>query len=233
VHVSMQEDFLRYNFKVLKFLARVLSIIILVIVGLLVVISAPRIVTSLYTFNRIMTIEDTPAQKVAIVFGAGLWRDGSPSPVLRDRVDAAAELYFSGKAEKILMSGTTVKFYNEPKAMRNYALSLGIPNEAIVQDYAGLRTYDTCLRAREIYGVRQAILVTQSFHLPRALYLCNMLGVKSTGVSADLREYRKESKLYWNIRELPATIVALWEVHISHPMPALGVPEPIYPSEAQ
>jgi SanA protein len=171
---------------------------------------------------------------VAIVFGAGLWWDGSPSPVLRDRVATAAQLYFSGKVKKILMSGDN-RFldYNEPGAMRAYALGLGVPETDIVLDYAGRRTYDTCYRARAIFGVQEAILVTQGFHLPRALYTCNQLGVQAIGVSADLRDYRRGALVYWHARETPATLVALWEVHLSRPLPVLGYPEPIFPKEAQ
>jgi SanA protein len=197
------------------------------------VLLLPRLITAIYASGRIKSVDEIAAGPVVIVFGAGLWRDGSPTPVLRDRVQAAADLYFAGKVEKLLMSGTTIGYYNEPRAMRNYAQELGIPNEAIIQDYGGLRTYDTCYRAVHIYGVKQAILVTQDFHLARALYLCNNLGLESEGVSADLRQYRRRSELWWNLRELPATLVAMWEVHIQPPKIALGDPDPIFPSEAQ
>lgn len=199
-----------------------------------IVLVAPRLVTLLYAWPRTYKIEDVPQRPVAIVFGAGLWWDGSPSPVLRDRVATAAQLYFSGKVKKILMSGDN-RFldYNEPGAMRAYALGLGVPETDIVLDYAGRRTYDTCYRARAIFGVQEAILVTQGFHLPRALYTCNQLGVQAIGVSADLRDYRRGALVYWHARETPATLVALWEVHLSRPLPVLGYPEPIFPKEAQ
>ena len=177
--------------------------------------------------------EDVPQARVAIVLGAGLLRDGTPTPVLRDRVATAAELYFSGKVEKLLLSGDN-RFldYNEPGAMRAYALKLGVPQEAIVLDYAGRRTYDTCYRARQIFGIEKAIIVTQDFHLPRALYLCNQLGVSAVGVSANRRVYQRGPYTFWTIREVPATLVAIWEVHISHPVPVLGDPEPIFPPGA-
>jgi SanA protein len=193
-----------------------------------------RLWTELYTLRRIYSVEDVPQRRVAIVFGAGLWRDGSPTPVLRDRVATGAQLYFAGKVEKLIMSGgNPTIYYDEPGAMRTYALSLGVPEEAIVLDYAGRRTYDTCYRARDIFGLRQAILVTQGFHLPRALYLCNNLGVDGVGVPADLRQYRRASRTYWNLREIPATLGALWDVHVARPLPVLGDPEPIFPPEAQ
>lgn len=214
---------------------RMLSSILFIALGVIFLTFAlPRLVTALATYRHIFKPQDAPAQKVAIVFGAGLWRDGSPTPVLRDRVAAASELYFSGKVEKLLMSGdNSYDYYNEPGAMRSYALELGVPDEAIVLDYAGRRTYDTCYRARDIFGIAEAILVTQNFHLPRALYVCNRLGVSAIGVEADRRIYNRRSLFYWHLREIPATLVALWEVHISRPTPVLGDPEPIFPLEAQ
>ena len=205
----------------------------LIATGLLILV-APRLVTALYAWPRTFHFEQAPAKPVVIVFGAGLWWDGSPSPVLRDRVETAARLYFAGKVKKILMSGDN-RFldYNEPGAMRQYALRLGVPDEDIVLDYAGRRTYDTCYRARQIFGVKEAILVTQSFHLPRALYTCNLLGVRAIGVPADLRDYRRGAQVYWQSREIPATLVALWEIHFTRPEPVLGQPEPIFPMEAQ
>ena len=194
----------------------------------------PRLVTGLSTRSRIYSLENAPARRVAIVFGAGLWRDGSPTPVLRDRVATAARLYFDGKVEKLLMSGDNrFEYYNEPGAMRAYALKLGVPEKAIVLDYAGRRTYDTCYRALHIFKVEEALLVTQSFHLPRALYTCRQLGLDAAGVPAALRQYRRLSLLFWNFREVPATLAALVELHITHPVPVLGEPEPIFPLEAQ
>jgi SanA protein len=150
--------------------------------------------------------------------------------VLRDRVETAADLYFAGKVQKLLMSGDN-RFveYNEPGAMRAYALELGVPEDAIVLDYAGRRTYDTCYRAKEIFGVDQALLVTQRFHLPRALVICNGLGVAGEGVSADRRAYRRSSLGIWNLRELPATLVAFIDTFITRPLPVLGEKEPIFP----
>ena len=209
-----------------------LSVLLLAI--LLLIGFFPRLVTRWYADSRLYSPERAPQDQVAIVFGAGLWRDGTPSPVLRDRVATAADLYLSGKVEKLLMSGDNTSIHHdEPGAMRDYALGLGVPDEDIVLDYAGRRTYDTCYRAREIFNISSAILVTQAFHLPRALYTCNMLGVKAVGVPADLRQYRGSSLAFWNFRETIATVVALWEVHFSLPEPILGNPEPIFPQEAQ
>ena len=217
--------------KIVRWIARITASLLL-FAGLVLLL--PRLITALYAAPRIVRASDAPERPVAIVFGAGLLRDGTPTPVLRDRVATAAELYFAGKVKKLLMSGDN-RFldYNEPGAMAAYAVSLGVPEEDIVLDYAGRRTYDTCYRARHIFGVQEALLVTQSFHLPRALYLCNSLGVQAVGVNADLRTYLRRSHFIWQLRETPATLVALWEVHISRPEPVLGNPEPIFPTEAQ
>lgn len=212
----------------------ILTFILIIVSAGIAILLIPRMVTALYAWSRTYPAESVPSKPVAIVFGAGLWWDGTPSPVLRDRVATAAQLYFTGKVKKLLMSGDN-RFldYNEPGAMREYALGLGVPDEDIVLDYAGRRTYDTCYRAGAIFGVKEAILVTQAFHLPRALYTCNQLGVKAIGVPADLRDYRHGARVYWFGREVPATLVALWEIHITRPQPVLGKPEPIYPQEAQ
>jgi SanA protein len=174
------------------------------------------------TFSK----ENVPARQVAIVFGAEVKKDGTPSVVLRDRVETAVALYKSGKVEKLLMSGDN-RFvdYNEPEAMRRYAIALGMPDADIVLDYAGRRTYDTCYRAKEIFGVNAAVLVTQGFHLPRALFLCNAFGISAVGVEAKNYYYFKRLRLFWNMRELLATVQSVWDVYLLKPLPVLGKPE--------
>lgn len=189
----------------------------------------PRIITELFSLKHIYHASDAPAASVGIVFGAGLNRDGSPTPVLRHRIETAVDLYFQGKIEKLLMSGDNrFEDYNEPAAMYEYAARLGVPPEDIVLDYAGRRTYDTCYRARDIFLVNRALLITQRFHLPRALFICNMLGIESDGVIADQVIYRRRSQIIWNIREVPATAMAFWEVFVTKPEPVLGIQEPIF-----
>lgn len=202
--------------------------LLLAVLGLLA-LCLPRLITGLYTINRIHATEDSPPRRVAIVFGAGLRRDGTPTAILRDRVETAVDLYLEGKVEKILMSGDNrFEYYNEPESMRQYAMSLGVPSQAIALDYAGRRTYDTCYRAKAIFGVESALLVSQKFHLPRALFLCNTLGLEADGVEANQRRYRKISLLIWNIREQLATIGAFLDVYINNPIPVLGDPEPLF-----
>ena len=196
---------------------------IAVLVGL-----APRVYTALRYGGQMYPLENAPAERVAVVFGAGLQRDGSPSPVLFDRVATAANLYHSGKVSKLLLSGDN-RFlnYNEPQAMFEAARGLGVPADAMVLDYAGRSTYDTCYRARAIFGLTRAVLVTQAFHLPRALYLCDALGLETEGVIADRRIYQQRSELFWNVREIFATAAAWWDLNIAHPLPVLGDPIPI------
>ena len=195
----------------------------------MVALGLSRIITFLNAQTRLYSVEDAPISRVAIVFGAGLRRDGSPTLVLRDRVETAAGLYFAGKVDRLLMSGDNSNpNYNEPKSMADYAVRLGVPATAIVLDYAGRRTYDTCYRAKAIFGVDSAILVTQPFHLPRALYICHALGLDAAGVPASKYAYRRSILFFWNLRELPATLTALLDVHFFRPLPILGEPEPIF-----
>lgn len=211
------------------FLKRIRKFLIILFLAALILAGTPVILAELYTRNHLFPPETVPPSRIAIVFGAGLQRDGTPSAVLRDRVEMAAQLYHQGKVEKLLMSGDN-RFveYNEPGSMRDYAIGLGIPSEDIVLDYAGRRTYDTCYRAIHIFGVRDAILVTQRFHLARALFTCNNLGVRSNGVAADNRYYLRRSRAFWQLREIMATPVAAWEVWFLRPLPVLGQPEPIF-----
>lgn len=203
-------------------------LISLIILFLLLII--PRVLTLRIVSDWIYPLEEAPEKPAAVVFGAGLNPNGTPTTVLRDRVFTAAQLYKQGKVDKILMSGDN-RFidYNEPGAMKSYALELNIPEDDIILDFAGRRTYDTCYRTGKIFQVNDVILVTQSFHLPRALFTCNSLGIQAVGVSADQRTYRRESLFFWNLREIAATFIAWIQVYITRPEPVLGNPEPIFP----
>ncbi len=207
----------------------ILRLCIWTLVLVILVFGIPRLITTVISQGKIFQVFDVPPSRAAIVFGAGLLRDGTPSPVLKDRVATSVNLYQAGKVEKILMSGDN-RFvdYNEPAAMKEYAMSMGVPEDAIVLDYAGRRTYDTCYRAKEIFGLQEAIVVTQRYHLPRALFTCQEMGIMVKGVAADLRQYHTHSLRFWSLRELPATLVAVWQVWVSHPLPVLGNPEPIF-----
>jgi len=215
--------------RMLRFLVRALSRLFLTlsVVGLMGLLLA-RFITALHSMTRVFSVGEAPREPVVIVFGAGLRRDGSATAILRDRVRTAADLYFAGKAPRLLMSGDfRGPGYDEPQAMRQHALSLGVPEDAILTDRAGLRTYDTCYRAREVFGLRSAILVTQHFHLPRALFTCRGLGVEAVGVAADNYYYLKRSRLYWNVRELFATFGAFVDLYVKQPAPLVVSSEAI------
>lgn len=170
---------------------------------------------------RTYTTDTAPTSDVALVFGAAVYADGRLSPVLRDRMDTAIALFEAGKVNRILVSGDNrADHYDEPGAMRDYAVGRGVPATAVQPDQAGLRTYDTCYRAREIFQLDQAILVTQAFHLPRALFTCRQLGLDAVGVVADQRPYR--GARWYEIRETAATMRALWDVLRREPPPALA-----------
>jgi SanA protein len=164
--------------------------------------------------DRILDPQEAPTRLIAIVLGAGLRRDGRPTTVLADRVRTAVALYQSGKVGKILLSGSVSAGKDEPQAMRSLALELGVPDEDLLVDREGIRTFETCLRAAEIFGIDQALIVTQLFHLPRAMALCEAHHVDAIGVRADLRPYR--SSFLWNLREIPASLRAFWDVYRHH-----------------
>ncbi|MFC8963232.1 vancomycin high temperature exclusion protein [Streptomyces sp. NPDC057094] len=139
------------------------------------------------TGDRLRTTADAPRTPVAVVFGAGLW-DGEPSPYLAHRLDAAAKLYRAGRIEVVLVTGDNSREdYDEPDAMRAYLTAHGVPDRRIVSDYAGFDTWDSCVRARRIFGVREAVLISQGFHIRRAVALCRAAGVRSYGIGVDAK----------------------------------------------
>ena len=127
-----------------------------------------------------------PNAPVALVLGAQVYPDGTPSAYLTARLDLAKRLLDAGKVRAILLSGDHSRWeYDEPGTMQDYLVDRGVPTSRIVLDYAGFDTYDSCSRARRIFGVRQAIVVTQTFHLDRAVALCRHLGIDAAGVGDD------------------------------------------------
>jgi len=169
---------------------------------------------------------EAPSSPAAIVLGAGYLPSGRLSNALADRMDTAIALYQAGKVNKLLLTGDN-RFadYNEPAAMAAYAEARGVPREDLVLDYAGRRTYDSCYRASAIFDVEQAILVTQAFHLPRALYTCNQLGLEAVGVVADRHTYLRAP--WYQLRELFALTRAWLDLNLFKPVPVLGDPIPV------
>ncbi|GAA1266629.1 ElyC/SanA/YdcF family protein [Kitasatospora nipponensis] len=178
--------------------------------------------------GRIRTVADVPAEPVAVVFGAGL-EDGEPSPYLAHRLDAALELYRAGKVRAILVTGDNDRTsYNEPGAMYAYLVAHGVPAVRVVRDYAGFDTWDSCTRARRIFGVDHAVLVSQDFHVRRALALCRSAGIDSYAVGVP--EPHDATWYYGGLREIPGAGKATIN-ELLHPDPALL--GPVEPGVAQ
>lgn len=172
--------------------------------------------------------DQVPAQRVALVFGAGIRPDGQPSPMLAGRVQTAVALYLADRVDKLLMTGDNSRLdYDEVSAMKRYAVGLGVPPEDVALDHAGFSTYESCYRARAVFGLERAVLVTQAYHLPRALYTCRGLGLDAVGLGApDWGTYPEALLVRYSLREAVATLNALWQVHVARPEPTfLGPPE--------
>ena len=143
--------------------------------------------------SRLLTVEQSAELEdvdCIIVLGCQVRNDGSPSHMLRDRLMRGLELYEAGAAPKLLMSGDHGREdYNEVGTMKNYAIENGVPSENVFMDHAGFSTYETVYRAKEIFEADKVIIVTQEYHLYRALYIAEQLGVEAYGVSSDLNTY--------------------------------------------
>jgi vancomycin permeability regulator SanA len=146
-----------------------------------------------------------PDAEAALVLGAGL-RGGRPTYMLAGRLDIAAELYRAGKVRALLLSGDNSRVdYDEPTAMRDHLLARGVPASAMVLDYAGFDTWDSCVRARQVFGARKLTVVTQLFHLPRAVTLCRTAGLEAFGVGHDSSRHAAGLTHAYAARELLAT----------------------------
>ncbi|MFC5028525.1 hypothetical protein C8250_016490 [Streptomyces sp. So13.3] len=174
--------------------------------------------------GRVRAVADVPSEPVAVVFGAGL-ADGKPTPYLAHRLDAGAELYRTHKVRAILVTGDNSRTdYNEPGAMLGYLQKQGVPASKVVLDYAGFDTWDSCSRAKRIFGVDRAILVSQGFHIRRALALCDAAGVEGYGVGVD--EPHDVTWFYGGGRELVAATKAALDIVVEPDPVFLGPREP-------
>ncbi|MGW3955628.1 SanA/YdcF family protein [Streptomyces sp. NPDC004752] len=178
----------------------------------------------LSTADRLRSTADVPRAEVAVVFGAGLW-NGEPSPYLAHRLDAATRLYRAGRIEVVLVTGDNSRAdYDEPDAMRAYLTRHGVPDDRIVSDYAGFDTWDSCVRAKKIFGVDRAVLISQDFHIRRAVALCETAGIDSygVGVAAD----HDVTWYYGGVREVFAAGKAALEAVFRPDPHFLGPKEP-------
>lgn len=176
--------------------------------------------------GRMYDVASAPARDVALVLGAGLRANGTPTPYLAARLDLARDLYARGAVTSILVSGDNrTQAYDEPSAMRRYLLDAGIPAERIVADFAGLDTYDSCYRARAVFGVRSVIVVSQTYHVPRALALCCALGLDAVGVGDESGRASAATWAAGEQREILAAVKAVWDV-VSQRSPVVGSLQP-------
>lgn len=174
---------------------------------------------------------DRREHRVAIIFGAGLSADGTPSPLLDDRLKAGEELYRRGIVDRLLMTGdNSVVEHNEPGAMRRASLARGIPSDVIAVDYGGRRTWDSCHRASAVFGVTDAVVVSSDFHSDRTVAVCEAAGVAVRGVvGASTGHFGVGSRMRWRVRELGASWRGVYDAWISHPdTPVKGGPIDIY-----
>lgn len=212
--------------------ARRRRIVRLVIVGVasvaVLVAFAPRATTWVLARGNVShDARDLPKladgeRRAAIVLGAGVVGD-RPSPLLQDRIDAAVNLLDAGRVDVLLMSGdNTTEYYDEPTVMRGAAIERGAPTQLVAVDYAGRRTWDTCVRARRIFGIREAVVVTNAFHVDRAVATCRAAGIDAVGFSADDSRHKLANRAAWRARELAATGRALVDAWVLRPEPAVG-----------
>ncbi|MDR0848810.1 MAG: YdcF family protein [Propionibacteriaceae bacterium] len=185
------------------------------IAGVLVLVTAlaPFVVVWIGQAGRISSVDDVETHDVAIVFGAAMW-GAHPSPYLESRLQVALELYQAGKVKVILVSGDNREDnYNEPGGMKAWLVDQGVPEDKIVTDGEGLDTYATCTRAKDVFGLDSAILVSQTYHLHRAVTTCRLIGLDAVGVGDETRKSTDPAKWFqYSLREIPADYKMILDV---------------------
>lgn len=207
----------------IRIMAIVLGIILAIVGSVLFVYAYISIKGNARTFN----VEDLPRNvDCIIVLGAQILGNRRPSPMLQDRLDGAVELYRAGVSDRIIVTGDHREDnYNEPLVMYKYLLAQGIPDEAIFMDHFGLDTYDSMYRAVHVFQVKTAVIATQRFHLQRALYIGDKLGLDCFGYATNPRSY--SSTPYMLVREIGARLKALYETNSDAPPGKMSPPFPI------
>jgi SanA protein len=200
---------------------RVLAITVGAIAAAALLIVVANVVVARERDRVYRGVDRVPARAVAIVPGARVWADGRPSLVLEDRLQAALELHQAGKVGRILVSGDHARAgYDEVNAMRGWLVDRGVPSADVFMDHAGLRTLDTMQRAARVFGVRDAIVCTQDFHVARALYLARDAGIDAVGLVADRHVYPQAGRD--RVREALATTLSVLEVAVGREPRFLG-----------
>lgn len=175
-----------------------------------------------YIYNRSEISELADDFDCILVLGAGVYSDGTPTPMLNDRLAVACEAYEAGRSDRLIMSGDHLNAdYNEPGTMKKFAIEQGIDSKVIFLDHAGISTYDSVYRAIKLYGADKILIVTQKYHLYRAIYLARALGAEACGVSANLRSYMKQ----------PLYTTREWAARVKDFAMAITKPEATYMGE--
>jgi vancomycin permeability regulator SanA len=163
--------------------------------------------------RSVRSVADVPAEPVGIVFGAGVSGD-VPSPYLASRLDVALALWRAHKIKVFLVTGdNSAPSYNEPRAMRDYLEAHAVPTDRIVLDYAGFDTWESCVRAKHVFGVDHAVVVSQQFHVPRAVFLCRAAGIEAYGVGDGANAWKLDHYEYFHdrAREIAAAFNAVYQ----------------------
>ena len=195
-------------------------------VVLVVIVAASNILVFAKGDDSTDDVDDIPHTQTAIVLGALVEPDGTMSGMLEDRTTRALQLWEAGKVDRILLSGDHGDWiYDEPDTMRNYLIEHGVPGRVIFTDHAGLDTWATMVRAKKVFGVTDAVVITQGFHMPRALYLADVAGLDAIGLDADQRKYGAKGRES-NLREILARVKAVSDATLKSDV-TLGPPVPI------
>jgi vancomycin permeability regulator SanA len=207
---------------------KIVIFVILFFFFLFGIILRSQTVFRVYEEDIYTELADTPTAPVALIFGAGILNNTTPSDALRDRLDAGVALYKAKKVRKLVMTGDNGRdAHDEVSVMKQYALKHNIPEKDIILDHAGFRTYDSCYRARDVFGLWDVIAISQEFHLPRVLYTCNQLDVHAVGYVADKQPYLLAH--WYSVREFMARFKAWYQIKITKPLPKfLGEKEMVF-----
>lgn len=202
----------------LRWVAGLVALVVLIVVG-------PTVWVKVRAYGHLYSERGVPQAPVALVLGAGVRPGGQPTPFLAARLDLAVRLYAQGRVRAILVSGDNrTHRYDEPTAMRDYLVAHGVPDDKVVRDFGGRDTYDSCVRAAEVFGVDRVIVVSQAYHVPRAVAVCRSVGLDADGVG-DTTMQRRYPDTYdaGRAREWPANIKAAVDVLFRRD-PAVGGP---------
>lgn len=209
----------------LKVVGRLLAAVLAIAFAVVLVFAGTNAAAILTTQDDIVDQQAAASfdADAIIVLGASVYSDGTPSGILQDRLDDGIALYFAGAAPKIIMSGDNgTESYNECWAMKQYAISQGVPSEDVFCDHAGFSTYETMYRARHVFGADRVVIATQTYHLYRAVYDAQGVGMEAIGVPSDYGEYVNQS--WYDFREIFARTKDFFQVLMKTPSTYVGDP---------